>query len=80
MVSLKERTIKSELWEVKFKKLKKTSDFQTLSKASFQWSSISSNLKFKSATKNQKLTDKRFKNSWLRTINSVMKSEMLRRT
>jgi hypothetical protein len=61
-VSLKERTTKSELWEVKFKRLRKISDFQMLNKTSFQPSLISSNLKFKLAIKNLKLTGKRFKN------------------
>jgi hypothetical protein len=80
MESSKERTTRSEPWEEKSNKPKKTSDFPTPNKANYQWSSINTRAKSKSQIKNQKPTDKRCKNFWPKTTAWETKLGMLNKT
>jgi len=72
----REKTMKSEPWEAKFKELNKIFDFRPLSKANLLSKLTSINLNLKSITQNQKPTGKKYKNWCLKTINLAIKSEM----
>ncbi len=65
----KGRTMKLELWEVKFKVLNKISDSQQLKLPNSLNSSVISSPNMNPATLSLKLTDKRFKNSWIKISN-----------
>ena len=80
MVWLRERTTKLEPWAVKFKKPRRISDCPMPNKANLPTSWTNTNHNSKSATKSPKLTDKRFKNLWPRTIVWVTRWGTLNKT
>jgi len=80
MALLRERTTKSEHWEVKFKALKRISGSQLLKHPSLVKNSINTSHNLKSTTNNLKLTDKRSKSCWVKTINSATKFETPNKT
>jgi hypothetical protein len=71
--SLRERTMKSELWEGKFRALKKISGSQQHRHQNSAKNSAFSSLNTNQAMQNQKRTGKRFKSCWMKINNLAMK-------
>ena len=80
IVLLKEKTIKLERWEEKSKALNKISGFQRLKPQSLAKNLFNTSHSSKSTINNLKPTDKKFRNSWAKTTNSVTKWEMPNKT